>query len=57
MADLHRLDPRKPRKLGETEWTESGMRLAPIQRAIESDWFWPAMLTVPLAAFILVFFW
>ncbi|MEO1189251.1 MAG: hypothetical protein AAFW60_09260 [Pseudomonadota bacterium] len=54
---MHKLDPDKPKKLGHTEWTERGMRLAPMKRVVDSDWFWPAMLTLPLGAFIVVFFW
>ena len=57
MGSLHKLDPNRPRKLGETEWTESGVRLSPAQRVVESDWFWPAMLTFPLGAFLIVLFW
>ncbi|MGB3469854.1 MAG: hypothetical protein WBA51_03410 [Erythrobacter sp.] len=57
MGSLHQLDPNKPRKLGEAQWTESGLRLSPIQRAVESDWFLPAMLTFPLGAFMIVLFW
>ncbi len=29
----------------------------PINRMAESDWFWPAVLTFPLGAFLIVFFW
>jgi hypothetical protein len=57
MGSLHHLDPQKPRKLSETEWTEGGLRMSPLMRAVESDWFWPAMLTFPLGAFLIVFFW
>ncbi|MBD2842937.1 hypothetical protein [Erythrobacter rubeus] len=57
MGSLHKFNPDKPRKLGQTEWTEGGMRLAPVKRVVESDWFLPAMLTLPVGAFVLVFFW
>ena len=57
MGDLHHLDERTPRKLSEVEWTESGMRLSPVRRVVESDWFLPALLTLPAGAFVLVFFW
>lgn len=57
MGDLHKIDSSKPSKLDEVEWTEKGMRLSPIQRVVESDWFWPAILTFPLGAFLIVFFW
>ena len=57
MGDIHRINRGKPRKLGEVRWTDRGLRLPAIKRAVQSDWFWPAMLTLPLGAFILVFFW
>ncbi len=57
MGNIHRINRRKPRKVGEVEWTESGLRLSPVKRVVESDWFWPAMLTFPLGAFLIVFFW
>lgn len=57
MADLHRVEPGKPRKIGEVAWTEGGLRLGPVRRIADSGWFWPAMLTLPLGAFIVVFFW
>lgn len=51
------LNNRTPRKLSEVEWTESGMRLSPVARVVQCDWFWPAMVTLPLGAFVAVFFW
>lgn len=57
MGNLHKLNPHKPRKLGEVEWTASGVRLSPAQRVAEGDWFRPAMLTVPLGVFLIVLFW
>ncbi|MEM6908132.1 MAG: hypothetical protein AAF494_05590 [Pseudomonadota bacterium] len=57
MGSLHKLDPNKPRKLSETEWTESGVCLSPVELVIESGWFWPAMLTFPSGAFLIIFFW
>jgi hypothetical protein len=57
MADVEKLNQSKPRKIGEVEWSESGMRLSPVWRVVESDWFWPAMLTLPAGAFALIFFW
>ena len=57
MADLHHIKSRTPRKLHEVDWTEGGMRLSPVKRVTQSDWFWPAMVTLPLGAFVMVFFW
>lgn len=57
MGDLHKIQDSTPRKLSEVEWTESGMRLSPVKRVVESDWFLPALLTLPAGAFVLVFFW
>ena len=57
MGKIHHIKPGKPRKLGEVAWTEGGLRLSPMQRAADSGWFWPAMLTFPLGAFLIVFFW
>ena len=61
MGTLHKLDPKTPRKLRETQWTERGVRLSPakrlIEQTVESDWFWPAMLTFPLGAFLIILFW
>lgn len=57
MGSLHQLDPKTPRKLRDTQWTESGVRLSPVKRVVESDWFWPAMLTFPLGVFLVVLFW
>jgi hypothetical protein len=57
MGDLHRIKPAKPRKIGEVRWTESGLRLSSVTRVTQSGWFWPAMLTLPLAAFLTVLFW
>ncbi|MCK0097796.1 hypothetical protein MWU38_00230 [Qipengyuania sp. S6317L1] len=57
MSEIEKLNQSKPRKIGEVEWSESGMRLSPVQRVVESDWFWPAMLTFPIGAFLIVFFW
>lgn len=57
MGDLHHLKGGKPRKIGEVRWTDGGLRLSPLRRAVESDWFWPAMLTLPLGTFLIVFFW
>jgi hypothetical protein len=57
MGDLHRMEPGKPRKIGEVAWTESGLRHQPLQRIRDSGWFWPAMLTLPFGAFLIVFFW
>ena len=39
MGSLHHLDPKSPRKLRDTEWTERGVRLSPAKRMVESDWF------------------
>jgi hypothetical protein len=57
MGELHHIKRDKPRKLGEVAWTEGGLRLSPGRRMVEQDWFWPAMLTFPLGAFLIVFFW
>ncbi len=57
MGKLHHLRHGKPRRIGEVAWTEGGLRLAPARRIVDSGWFWPAMLTVPPGAFLIVFFW
>ena len=57
MGNLHRIKHDKPRKLSEVQWTESGLRLSPINRIAESGWFWPAMLTLPISVFVITFFW
>ena len=57
MGELHHTKRDKPRKHGEVEWTEGGLRLFPVRRAVESEWFWPAMLTFPPGVFLIVFFW
>ncbi|MBY0344794.1 MAG: hypothetical protein K2Q29_13155 [Sphingomonadales bacterium] len=57
MGKIHHIKPGKPRKLGEVAWTEGGLRLSPMQCAADSGWFWPAMLTFPVGAFLIVFFW
>jgi hypothetical protein len=33
------------------------MRLSLVKRVVQSDWFWPAMVILPLGAFVAVFFW
>ena len=57
MGELHHIKHGKSKKLSEVEWTERGLRLSPVHRMVESDWFWPAMLTLPVGAFLIVFFW
>ena len=57
MADVTELKPGKPRKIGETIFTDSGSRLSPAHRVVDSGWFLPLMLTLPVGAFILVLFW
>ncbi|WP_298335376.1 hypothetical protein [uncultured Erythrobacter sp.] len=57
MGDCQKLDTSRPRKIAEVEWTEGGLKLPQSQRLIDSGWFLPLMATLPLAAFILIFFW
>ena len=57
MADVTELKPRKPRKIGETIFTERGSRLSPVRNVVDSGWFKPLIVTLPIAAFVLVFFW
>jgi len=57
MGSLHKLGPKKPRKLGETQWTEGSLRLSPVRRMVDSDWFWPAIVTFQPGAFLIVLFW
>ncbi len=57
MGDVHHIARGRPRKLGEVRWTEGGLRLAPVRPATRSGWFGLAMLTLPLATFLIVFFW
>ena len=57
MADVTELKPGKPRKIGETIYTERGSRLSPVRSAVDSGWFKPLIVTLPIAAFVLVFLW
>lgn len=57
MGDLHKLDTSKPRRLGETEWSDGGLRLSPARKVTDSDWFLPATITLPLGVFLIVYFW
>jgi hypothetical protein len=57
MTKVHKLDPNKPRKIAETEWSENGLRLSPAKRLVENDWFLPAIIMFPIGAFMIVFFW
>ena len=57
MTDVRELKPGKPRKIGETIFTESGSRLAPKRKVTDSGWFLPLLLTLPFGAFVLVLLW
>ncbi len=57
MTNVTDLNPKKPRKIGDTIYTDSGSRLSPTHRVIDSGWFKPLIITLPFAAFFLVFFW
>jgi hypothetical protein len=57
MSEVTRLNTSRPRKIGETVYSDRGLRLSPMQHARDSGWFWPLMTTLPLAAFVFVFFW
>jgi len=57
MGDVRKLDQSKPRKLGETVWSEKGLRLGSAQEAAEGSWFLPALFAISLAAFMIIFFW
>jgi hypothetical protein len=57
MGDLHKLNTSKPRKLSETEWSEGGLRLSPARKVIDTDWFVPAIVGLPLGVFLIVYFW
>ena len=57
MSKIANLDPRKPRKIGETVFTHSGSRLVPVRQFRDSGWFLPLMATLPVAAFVLVYLW
>lgn len=57
MAEVSKFKPAKPRKIGETEWSDGGLRLSPVRRVVDQGWFLPMIATLPLGAFILIFFW
>ncbi len=57
MGDVRKLDTSKPRKMRETTWSDEGLRLAPSSKITQSDWFWPAVLTLPVGAFLIILFW
>lgn len=57
MGDVTKLGPGKPRRIGETTYTDSGLRLGPVRKVVDSGWFLPMIVTVPIAAFVLAFFW
>lgn len=57
MGRLIRFDPRQPRRLRETVYTERGLRLDQPARAGPARWFIAAMVALPLLAFLIVFFW
>lgn len=57
MGDVKDLNLKKPRKIGETTYTDSGLRLGSVGGVVGSGWFLPLIVTLPIAAFVLVFFW
>lgn len=57
MAKITRLPTGRPRKIAETVYSERGLRLSPLRRVTDSGWFLPLIATLPVAAFVLVFFW
>ena len=57
VSNVADLDPKKPRKIGETVFTHTGSRLAPVRQLRDSGWFRPLMATLPVGAFVLVYFW
>ena len=48
---------RKPRRIGETIYTDSGSRLASVRQFRDSGWFAPLMATLPIGVFVLAYFW
>lgn len=57
MGDVTELKLGKPRKIGETIYTDRGSRLSTARNVVESGWFIPLMLTLPIGAFFLVLLW
>lgn len=57
MGNIHKIKPSTPRKISEVEWKEGGLGLSSSQSPVAYEWFWPCVLTLPLGAFLLVFFW
>ena len=57
MGDLQKLNTSKPRRLGDTVWSEGGLRLSPARKVIDSDWFAPTIVGLPLGVFLIVYFW
>lgn len=57
MPKVTHLNTSKPRRIGETVYSDRGLSLSPIKRVRDSGWFGPLMVTIPIGAFVLVFFW
>lgn len=56
MGKLVRFDPSRPKRLGETVFTDRGSRLASPVAKSPSRWFVLAMVLLPVSAFLLVLF-
>ncbi len=57
MAKIVPLIGRKPKRIGETVFTESGLRLGEKRRVPEAKWFLALLVGAPVLVFLVVFFW
>jgi hypothetical protein len=54
LGKLVRFDPRRPKRLSETVFTDRGSRLIAPETRTASPWFAWAIVLLPLAAFFIV---
>ena len=57
MGKLVPFKPNRPRKLGQTIYTDRGPRLAPPTSPAKEHWFIGALAMFALGAFLIVLFW
>lgn len=57
MGDLHQLDTKKPRKLGETEWSDGGLRLPLMKRLKQERWPWFVLAAAPFVGVAVAYLW
>lgn len=57
MPNITPLDPKRPRKLGETIWTDRGLSLPLIGRVREARWPWIVLILSPIAGVLVAILW